>query len=247
MGALKFLAVTTFNARGRQAYGERMMESVHRHWPDGAGFRVYSEGWTNIDTRFAVYDLLEASPWLAGFKARHKDRPTTNYRMDAVRFAHKVAAICHAARGRTRYLIWIDGDTFTHSRMTLADLESLAPADDQWISWLDRKAMYPECGFMVFNCRHPRHMEMIDRLEAMYANDELFALPEWHDSYVIEQVVKQSGIGAKSLSGDARHTSHPLVNGPLGQWLDHMKGKRKAAGRSHKRDLVKPRKEAYWS
>ena len=39
---------------------------------------------------------------------------------------------------------------------------------------------------------------------------------------------------------------HPLINSEWGAYLDHLKGGRKAQGRSKDRDLLVPRTEAYW-
>lgn len=243
---MRFLAVSTFNAAGLAQYGRRMMTSFHRHWPDDVPLRVYAEGWKETIPQAAVYDLLASSPWLADFKARHKNRTFRDYRWDAVRFAHKVAAVCHAARGPADYVIWLDGDTFTHSPITMADLAGLAPTEE-WIAWLDRAKAYPECGLFILNCKHPRHQEMIDAFERMYREDGLFALPEFHDSFVLEHVVRAAGIGTKSLSGDGYRTSHPLVNGPLSKWLDHMKGRRKDGGRTPKGERQVKDGVAYWS
>lgn len=238
---MKFLAVSTFNTHGLDLYGRRMMESFRRHWPESVELRVYSEGW------HGGIDLPTASGWLAAFKARHAHRRFRDFRWDAVRFAHKVAALCHAAQNTDAdVLIWLDGDIYTHSDVTVADLERLAPAGNEWIAWLDRASMYPECGFYMLNCRHPRHVEMIERFEAMYSEDDLFALAEFHDSYVLQEVVKAAGVGTKSLSGSGRATSHPLVNGPVGAFCDHLKGHRKVEGRSRAGDLRTARKEAYW-
>lgn len=244
---MKFEAVSTFNCGGLALYGRRMMESFHRNWPDTIGLTVYSEGWRESSGSCRTTDLLQASPWLAAFKARHHGQTFKDFRWDAVRFAHKAAAVCHAARrAEADALIWLDGDIFTHSPLALADIEDLAPKGDEWIAWLDRDRMYPECGFYMLNCRHPRHLEMIAAFEAMYREDLLFTLREWHDSYVLQQVVTQAGVGAKSLSGPGRNTSHPLVNGPLGAWFDHLKGNRKREGRSPARDLRIARTEGYW-
>jgi hypothetical protein len=246
LGCLKYLVVSTFNRSGRELYGERMMKSFEGAWPEAASLRIYAEGWEESTPLASIYRLLECSPWLSAFKARHKSKPTSNYRMDAVRFSHKVAAICHAARHMTaRYLVWMDGDTFTHSKIAVEELDGLAP-NGEVLAWLDRKGMYPECGFMIFDTQHERFNELIDVLELMYSEDWLFDLPEWHDSFVLEHVVKKGGFPVKSLSGDGHSTMHPMINGPLGQWFDHAKGNRKNAGRSSKRDLVKPRSEPYW-
>ena len=39
---------------------------------------------------------------------------------------------------------------------------------------------------------------------------------------------------------------HPLINGVLGTWLDHLKGDRKQTGKSNQRDLMVKRGEKYW-
>lgn len=244
---MRFEAVSTFNAGGLGLYGRRMMESFHRHWPGEVGLTVYAEGWSDSSHLCRVEDLEAVSPWLREFKRRHHHRRFRDYRWDAVKFAHKAAALCHAAkRSGADVLIWLDGDIFTHSRVSLDDLARLAPAGHEWIAWLDRDRMHPECGFYMLNCRHPRHAAMIDAFEAMYAQDRLFALREWHDSYVLQQVVAQAGIGAKSLSGAGRKTTHPLINGPLGAHFDHLKGGRKAQGKSRPADLRVVRTEGYW-
>lgn len=244
---MHFLAVSTFNAAGLAKYGRRMMDSFHRHWPDTVPLRVYSEGWHHQGPEAYVTDLLEASPWLAGFKARHADRHVDGYRWDAVRFSHKVAALCHAAATSSAdVLIWLDGDIVTHSPISEDDLADLAPKDGEWIAWLDRARKYPECGFYMLNCRHSRHKAMMESLEGMYRDDRLFSLKEWHDSFVLQDVVERTRIGTKSLSGEGRTTAHPLVNSPMAQWFDHLKGKRKDLGKSLPEDIVLPRSEAYW-
>ena len=39
---------------------------------------------------------------------------------------------------------------------------------------------------------------------------------------------------------------HPLINGVLGKWIDHLKGVRKQEGRSRKVDIMVNRTEDYW-
>lgn len=244
---MRFHAITTFNADGLNLYGRRMVSSFCQFWPRDIPLTVYAEGWHETLQRARIVDLPLSAPWLADFKHRHKGKPTNNYRMDAVRFSHKIAAVLHAAKMvDADVLIWIDGDVTTHSPVMRMDLEELAPERFQWLSWLARDAMYPECGFYMMNLKHLRHADAMSDLEAMYVKDKLFDLPEWHDSFVLEQVVKRCDIGVKSISGAGAKTMHPMINGPLGKWFDHAKGNRKKAGRSSARDLVKPRQEAYW-
>jgi hypothetical protein len=243
-----FLCVTTFNRAGLDLYGRRMMDSFLEHWPDHIPLLAYSEGWsTKAGGQIEVRDLLESSPWLGDFKERNAHRSTVDYRMDAVRFSHKVAALAHAiSLARADIVIWLDGDIVTHSPIGVSDLISLMPGRADWISWLDRRGMHPECGFYMINTAHARHAEIFGEFESMYRDNRLFSLKEWHDSYVLQQVVARTGAPAKSLSGRWQKVGHPLINGPLGQWFDHLKGNRKEHGRSRPNDLFAMRQEPYW-
>lgn len=249
---MKIAAVTTFNRAGLDLYGRRMIATFLDNWPGDVPLTVYTEGWGPRDCPimgYAFRDLMQMSPWLADFKERHKDKPTGHFRKDAVRFAHKVAALTHAASVFTGdVLIWLDGDIVTHSPVPRKVLEELAPKGDEWIAWLDREGLYPECGWYALNCRHPEHGAMVSAFAAMYADGHLFALPEWHDSYVLEHVVKTAGIAAKSLSGDGRKTSHPLVNSPvLSRYFDHTKGPRKLTGRTPAKERKIRDGHGYWA
>ena len=244
---MRFAAVTTFHEAGRIAYGDRMVKAFLDRWPIEVDLHVYAEGWWNMSGSCVVHDLIAESDWLKDFKVRHAHRKAPGFRMDAVRFSHKVAALLACDRDvDADYLIWVDADTVTHASVTLEVLSSWVPRNGAWVSWLDRHSAYPECGFYVINRRHARHREMMQRLYAMYADDLLFQEKEWHDSYIMEQIVKQANVPTTSLSGSGYRTHHPFVNGPLGAYMDHMKGKRKALGRSFPWDHQGRRQEEYW-
>lgn len=228
-----FDVVTTFADRHWESHARRCVETFERFW-QGMQLRAYRD------------DQLEAeSDWLADFKRRHHSRPTHNYRFDAIRFAHKVAAIelAFTSRGPDA-LVWLDADCVTHAPVTPAWLSGLLGDAD--FGYLRRAKKYPECGFMLLR-RNAAAERMLRELVELYRTDRLFELAEWHDSWAIEHVRQQTKINSASLSGDAEETGHPLVNGPLGACLDHLKGKRKSEGRSRKSDLKHQRNEAYWN
>jgi hypothetical protein len=229
---LTFDAVTTYAQRHWESHAKRCVETFKEHW-SGMVLRQFTDE-----------DLESVSDWLPEFKAKHAHLPTHNYRFDAVRFAHKVAAIEQAYRlGDADVLIWIDADCVTH-----------APVDAEWLSgllgdadfgYLKRLKKYPECGFMMF--RRSAMDGFVAELVDVYRSGRMFQMAEWHDSWVIEQVRQSLNPKCSSLSGDFENTGHPLINGPLGSRIDHLKGKRKTVGRSLSTDLKTTRNETYWS
>lgn len=236
---MKFAAVTCYAPEHWEVYARRCVETFGQHWT-GVPLMAYDGP-----------ELERQSPWLAEFKRRHAHRPTADYRMDAVRFSHKVAAIelglAWARMVKADALIWMDADCVTHAPVDTAWLEGLLRNGD--FAYLDRTMKYPECGFMIFRL-NDRGVAFIEEIVRAYVSDALFALPEWHDSFVIDKVrekrVATGMLRCTSLSGAASRTHHPLINGPLGQKLDHLKGPRKQAGRSRQSDLKVRRTEAYW-
>ena len=231
-----FDVVTTYAERHWESHAKRCVETFRQYWK-GIPLRAYTDE-----------QLEDASDWLPEFKQRQRSRPTDNYRFDAVRFSHKVAAIEQAFRvGTADYLIWLDADCVTHADVDAEWLASLI--GDGEFGYLKRANKYPECGFMILR-RNERVAEFIRHLVWLYRTDELFELAEWHDSWAIEHVrsymERVDGLRCVSLSCGFEHTGHPFVNGPLGARLDHCKGNRKQAGRSKASDLKVQRREDHW-
>ena len=229
---LTFDAVTTFAQRHLESHAQRCIDTFRQFWT--IPLRTFTDEQLNVE-----------SDWLEDFKRRHAHRPTWNYRFDAVRFAHKVAAIEVAFRtGSGDVLIWIDADCVTHAQVTDDWLAGLIGDAD--FGYLRRVNKYPECGFMMIR-RNSRGAELVRELVKLYRTDRLFQLAQWHDSWAIDHIRALVMIKTVSLSGDSEATGHPLINGPLGAKLDHLKGRRKECGRSHAQDLKVQRTKEYWN
>ena len=239
MAKHKIKAITTFNAAGYEQYGKKLIQSW-RLWPKSVPLIVYQEGFTVEGGK----ELLEIE-WLPKFKERNKNKRFQDFRWDAIRFAHKTAAVIDAAQDAD-YLIWVDGDVCTHSRISEERLSEWLPAQE-YISWLWREKMYPECGFYILNLNHSKHAQIMREWRRLYESDEVYRLAEWHDSFVFAYLIKQFGVTWKSLSGDYAWHSHPFINGPLGGYMDHAKGPRKLLGRSSRGDLAVKRTEGHWN
>lgn len=252
---MNYHVVTTMNEAGWIETGRRMVESFATRWPKNARLTLYAEGFIPN----AAVATRPLPVWLDEFKAKHRNTRSANgwrkerytYTHDAVKFAHKVAALTDFAEGiRDGVVIWLDADVYTHADVTEQWLTKLFP-EPAYIAWLDRQNTHPECGFVMFRASHPYHAAFMDRFRALYTSGRVFDLPETHDSFVLQHLVTAKVAtghipAPASLSGEALRTSHPAVNGPLGACIDHMKGPRKAEGRSRRRDLIRPRSEPYW-
>jgi hypothetical protein len=104
---------------------------------------------------------------------------------------------------------------------------------------------------------HPVCHSFLEDFERMYedADNGIFTLEEWHDSYVFGEILKKY----KQFNADHDYSAqmylreaktggggHPLINTELGKYMDHMKGDRKKDGRSKPSDIMVNRNEEYW-
>lgn len=259
----RYLAITTCNAQQWESFGRAMVSTFVRHWPQSVILEVYCEEfWPLTDIKsdadeptpwIGYTELHEAAPWLAKFKALYRD-PRYNggpngrdYRHDAVRFSHKVAAIGAAAEDADcDVLLWLDADIVTHAAVTCDWLDSLFPPPAV-IAWLDRWGVYPECGFMMF--RMPEARKLIGTIVKAYRKGTIFDFREWHDSYVIQHYVEALRVPTCSLSGPEgrKHRGHPFASSLLSSRLDHLKGEtRKQIGRTPKTERRIKDDVAYW-
>jgi hypothetical protein len=173
------------------------------------------------------------------------------FKWHAIRFAHKVYAIFDAAKNTDAdILVWMDADMVCHSPITMSTLQRLIPADKD-ICFLGRKGKYTECGLYSMNLRSDSVQAFLKHFQWMYdhAEDGIFKLAEWHDSFVFDAIrnhVKTNELDWSShlITGEG----HPLINCEWGAYLDHLKGDdRKTMGHSKPIDLKVKRTEEYWS
>jgi hypothetical protein len=263
---MKYTVCTTFNADGYEKYGRRMIQTFLQNWP--IDLVVYAEGCNVNETGFnlEVRDIAIVNK-LSAFKQRWQGVPQANgdvsadpvrskrkdagkgFKWDAVRFAHKVYSIFHCANHtNTDWLIWMDADTVCHSPITHDDLSRLCPATTD-LCFLGRRGKFSECGLYAMNLRSPRTRDFLTQFQKYYdqAEQGIFTLAEWHDSFVFDAVRKHHPLieldwSSHLITGEG----HPLINSEWGAYLDHLKGARKGMGRSKQIDLKVTRTEAYW-
>ena len=245
-----------------------MIETFLKTWPAEVELLVYAEDCIVIEAapNLHVLDLHCDSPELVAFKTKWRSIPKANgdvssdpvrrnrkdaskeFKWNAIRFAHKVYAIFAAANVATDWLLWMDADTVCHSSITIAQLNKLCPATAD-ICFLGRRGKYTECGLYAMNLRSPATSTFLKEFQRVYddAENGIFTMAEWHDSFVFDVVRKsmtleQHDWSSHLISGEG----HPLINSEWGAYLDHLKGDRKSLGRSKSSDLRIKRTEEYW-
>jgi hypothetical protein len=276
---MKIAVVTTFHEKGLKDYGQTMIDGFCKNWPGEITLHIYPEKCNPIirDHSHVTLTDLDSVQELSKFKEKWKNVPKANgdvsadpirskrkdsgkgFKWHAIRFAHKVYAIFDCARTTDAdILIWMDADTVCHSPITMDDLYRMIPRDKD-ICYLGRKGKYSECGLYSMDLRSERTRNFLKEFQRVYDNAEegIFLMEEWHDSYVFDMVrvkfpqLKQLDWAAhlhdlRPAPGMSSGEGHPLINSEWGAWLDHLKGGRKKAGRSKRDDLKVIRTEAYW-
>lgn len=267
----KFSVVTTFNQAGYDKYGSRMIDTFLLNWPKEVHLYVYAEDCTVTQAapNLTVYDFHKQVPQLIAFKEQYRDDLRANgklaigpvdkkgkyqgigFKWDAVRFCHKIYAVCDLSIRSTDTVIWMDADMVCHTAMPLEFLEKMIPAS-AGVAYLGRNKKYTECGLYALNCSLPDTKEFIKRFQAAYDSAEtgIFKMTEWHDSWVFDRIRETMPATWAQLNwnkGIVQGEGHPLINSEWGAYLDHLKGKRKDTGHSLPQDLVVTRPESYWS
>ena len=263
---MKYTVITTFNADGYAKYGRRMIQTFLQNWP--VNLVVYAEGCGVNETaaNLEVRDISVINE-LTAFKQQWLDVPRANgdvsadpvrsqrkdagkgFKWDAVRFAHKVYSIFHCATHiDTDWLIWMDADTVCHSPISVDDLNRLCP-NNKDLCFLGRRGKYTECGLYAMNLHSQRTRDFLTQFQRYYdqAEQGIFTLAEWHDSFVFDAVRKHHPLieldwSSHLITGEG----HPLINSSWGAYLDHLKGDRKTLGKSKPKDLKVIRQESYW-
>ncbi len=242
----KYVLVTSFNEEGYEKYGRSMLESVAKHWSSDIDIRIWYHDFDLADKNppqsdNISYHNLNDVPDLIIFRDSLKDYEPVNWRMDVVKFCHKVYALTETCRSllsdpddQTPYsLLWLDGDTVTTEDVDADWLDNFIDMDAD-ISLLERPvADYAETSFMRFALWPSREaaFNVLEDVRASYDTQEVRGYREWHDGFVFQRIInihKNHGLRVQNLSPDAKdldafHTS------PLAGRLEHFKGAKKDA------------------
>lgn len=251
---MKYSVVTTFHRAGLKQYGQTMIDTFEKHWPDDVDLYVYAEDCEPRVGRSKVLDLMSVSPDLVSFKLRHRDNPKAHglvlpdgsgpvkdnsFKWDAVRFSHKVFSVIHACENiDSDWIIWLDADSKTFANIPTDFLSSVC--DNRAMAcYLGRREKYhSECGWVGYNKNHSALKQFMADWRDLYDRDTLFELKETHDSFVFDvlrKLYQTQGVYFHNLSPEVtgKGPGHPFIASKLGRYIDHLKGsRRKEMGKS---------------
>ena len=223
--------------------GKRMIESFQENFD--IPLIVYWEGDDPVDNVECI-DLLKETN-LTEFKQRNKSRPQDDFFKAASKFAPKSYSVLHRLENSdTAFSMWLDADVFVHSTIDNYFYERVIDPS-KMATVLGRKNRYLESGFVIYNHKHPRINEFTSIYKACYDDDKIFDLPEWHDAFVVDWIIKKMKAPTLNLTPHGENYQHVFVDSFLGDYMDHMKGKRKVDGSSRAKDMKTRRsKSEYW-
>lgn len=218
----------------------------------------------NTSGRFIQFVDVRTIPGCGEFLIRHRaevDRPANglepkpgwkeraiaagyNWRFDAWKFCRQAFIPFDALDAvATDYLCWLDGDVVTHARVpSVRTITGLLPPD-RVVAYLGREPKHPDIAFQLYRLHAPpsasrqssptRARRLLECWRNLYASDEVFSLKEWHSAYVWQEAARRTDVRLHNLTPHGH--GHVWHQSPLRMWGDHLKGARKANGRSPER------------
>lgn len=268
----KIDVVTTFHKDGYDKYASRMIDTFLTNWPRTIQLHVYAEDCVvnQKADNLHIHDLHQEVPALVTFKKQWQsvpkarglvatgpaDRkgkaPGLGFRWDAIRFSHKIYAVCHNAKQTDADIqYWMDADMVCHSAISHEFVaQQIEPAVG--IAFLGRERKFTECGLYALNLEQPTTRTFVKEFQQAYDTGSIFDMAEWNDCWVFDRIREQvqqqdpAWLQLNWSQGLIKGEGHPLINTQWGAYLDHLKGRRKDTGRSARKDLLKPRNEGYW-
>ena len=262
--------VTSCSAKGWGQYGNQCAASFVQFWPQSIQLHVVSEDpvealpgipyqayyWPLSGFDVGVDNFLAKnantmwvhgrgdSPRPPGIAPRWRDNSGYNFRFDAYKFSKKVFAIALVAEQlRAGRLLWLDADTKTFAPVP-ADLPDRVLPTAYALSCLARVGYHSECGFVGYNLESTGALPFIRAFAALYIQETVFELAEWHDSWVFDWL--RNKMLTSTYAIPHKSTGHPFINSELGKYMDHLKGRRKDKGRSQRVEQIIHKRVPYW-
>jgi len=273
--------VTSFHPKAWDLYAKEFLTSFEEKWDKKIHLSVYYDGGElpedKVESDRISYFKLEKDKEWADFQETYGEnngRPegyeevqewppknfvqddTYNYRMDAVRFSHKVFAITGEAKRLIHiahkqaigmghnpintdigHLVWLDSDSKTKKNISYDQASDMICTGDNIeldeISHLGRTAIDYSCtSFITFNLSSVRVQEFLSDFRGLYVSGELFGYREWTDAFVFTRLLTMytiHGLKVNNISEGCKDLDAFDI-APIGNYMVHNKGNQKITG-----------------
>ena len=221
--------VTSFSQDGYKLYGEKFLLSFLAHFDEP--ITVYYEElkpalqderiiYKNLFDVPGCLQFLDAASRLPAFKGEINGK--VNYRYNVFRFSRKSFAQIDASQHHDK-LYWIDSD------VELSGTPEVPDFDGNFMMYLGRPNWHSCASFVGWDNTHGQAHEFWSVYYNLYLSGQIFILPEWHDSFVLDQLRTVLKLDAKNLA-DGLNIDGPFnVFDSVFPWGHHKKGNLKYA------------------
>ena len=239
----KIAVVTTFPNSHFDICAEEMLTTFHAYWPEDVKIYIQldeqpKESFDELDQkilkifgedRFLLSGQFEDDQ--KAFIEKWKPFKPQSYLDDIVKFSHKVFALekaADAAKDSVDYLIWLDADVITKRKVDYEWLKTVLPADDEVVSYLHRRGLHSECGFVAYNLKNGGY-ELLKEMKDEYLHGDFTKYTKGAtDCHVIDKCL--IGKNFKDLCPEYEYGQSDINVWPsskLAERMVHRKGNRK--------------------
>ena len=237
--------VTSFSGKHYDIYAKKMLESVVEHWADNLKLIVYYDTVTEEQKKdFPKSPIIEYRDLdkvedraifldkMKGYDGTSNGQMPYDFRMDALRFCHKVYALTdyfleiseNEAKGG--WLIWMDADVLTTSPLSEEILFQAFPKDSELIHLGRTDIDFSETGFIGFNLDTMHSHYFLADIRGCYDIGEVLAYREWTDAFIMTRFIKiyaAHGMKVHNLSEGASGLA-VFPQSKLADFMIHYKG-----------------------
>lgn len=187
---MKFL--TSFSTEGYKLYGKHFLESWFSY--SNLPITVYYENEKpDIENHYINYkDLLslaEVANYLQNiskFSVFHGQINNKRYyKYDWFKFCRKCFAQIDFAQANEGVMWWIDADVKLISEVQVSWFEKWFESNI-FMSYLGRPDQHSCASLVGWNLDHPVSSDFFAKYEDLIKTGNIFLLPEWHDSFVLD-------------------------------------------------------------
>jgi len=235
--------VTSFNKAIWDGHGKPCVMSWLKHIKGNYNLHIYMDGRPASDLPradniryFFLDNYADYTKFLrdtANMGAPQGVPPEHQFRFQFRRFWPKVFSIAKEV-AQVDDVLWLDADILVNKDF---DLTAFSKEHSKMFTILDRGEPWGYCdsGFMLLKEQGFELRDFISKLENIYTTKTIFQFREWHDAYLITQLLKitfgkqtsdQYKAFVESLCG-LSSSLHPIEDSPLKEYMVHLKGQRK--------------------